>query len=157
MDIVRDIEQQYMKKELPKFQIGDTVDVHVKIKEGDKERVQIFTGTVIARKGGGIRETFTVRRLIQGEGVERTFPIHSPFVEKVEVKRGGKVRRAKLYYLRDVVGKKTKVKERLLESRKSKKARKTRAAKARAAKKEETEAEAEPAPSAREQAETPAE
>ncbi len=137
MDIVRDIEKQYMKKELPVFQIGDTVDVHVKIKEGDKERVQIFTGTVIARKGGGISETFTVRRLVQGEGVERVFPIHSPFVGKVIVKRGGKVRRAKLYYLRGVVGKKTKVKERLLESQKSKKA-KAKAAKARAGKAAET-------------------
>lgn len=123
MDIVKNIEKQYLKAELPAFQIGDTVDVHVKIKEGDKERVQLFTGTVIARKGSGIRETFTVRRLVQGEGVERSFPIHSPSVEKVVVKRGGKVRRAKLYYLRGKVGKKTKVKERLLENQKSAKAR----------------------------------
>ena len=132
MDIVRDVEKQHMKTELPKFQIGDTVDVHVKIKEGDKERVQIFTGTVIAKKGTGIRATFTVRRLVQGEGVERTFPVHSPAVGDVIVKRGGKVRRAKLYYLRDKVGKKTKVKERLLESSKSRKLKAKAAAKAKA-------------------------
>jgi large subunit ribosomal protein L19 len=113
MDIVQEIEKQYLKKEVPEFNVGDTVDVHVKIKEGDKERVQIFTGTVIARKGSGIRESFTVRRMVGSEGVERSFPLHSPVIDKIIVKRGGKVRRAKLYYLRGLVGKSTKVKERL--------------------------------------------
>ena len=101
-----------MKEQLPHFDIGDTVDVHVRIVEGEKQRIQIFNGTVIARKGSGTRAAFTVRRIVQGEGVERTFPIHSPKLVKVDVKRRGKVRRAKLYYLRDRVGKKTRVKER---------------------------------------------
>merc|ERR1712146_507034 len=91
--------------EAPQFEIGDTVDVHTKILEGQKERVQVFTGTVIARSGQGVRETFTVRRMVAGEGVERKFPIHSPRVAKVEVKRSGVVRRAKLYFLRDRVAK----------------------------------------------------
>ncbi|HLU49668.1 MAG TPA: 50S ribosomal protein L19 [Planctomycetota bacterium] len=95
------------------FEVGDTVDVHVRIREGDKERTQIFSGTVIRIRGGrGIRGTFTVRRIVAGEGVERVFPFHSPHVQEVAVKRKGKVRRAKLYYLRDRVGKATKVKER---------------------------------------------
>ena len=110
--VVREIERQHMKDTLPEFAIGDTVDVHVRIVEGEKERVQVFTGTVIARKGSGMRETFTVRRIVAGEGVERTFPMHSPKVTNVEVTRRGKVRRAKLYYLRDRVGKATRVKER---------------------------------------------
>ena len=93
-------------------EIGDTVDVHTKILEGQKERVQVFTGTVIARSGQGVRETFTVRRMVAGEGVERKFPIHSPRVAKVEVKRSGVVRRAKLYFLRDRVGKAVRLKER---------------------------------------------
>jgi large subunit ribosomal protein L19 len=97
---------------LPKFDIGDTVDVHVRILEGNKERVQVFNGTVIARRGDGVREMFTVRRIVQGEGVERIFPINSPKIAKVEVKRPGQARRAKLFYLRDRVGKATKVKER---------------------------------------------
>jgi len=123
MDIIKEIEKQYLKKEIPEFNIGDTVDVHVKIKEGDKERVQVFTGTVIARKGTGIRENFTVRRMVGSEGVERSFPLHAPAIDKILVKRGGKVRRAKLYYLRGLVGKSTKVKERLLaESKAAKKA-----------------------------------
>ncbi len=109
--VVRELERQHMKDNLPEFSIGDTVDVHVRIVEGEKERTQIFNGTVIARKGSGMRETFTVRRIVQGEGVERTFPIHSPKVVTVEVKRRGRVRRAKLYYLRDRVGKATRVKE----------------------------------------------
>ena len=109
---VRELERQHMKDEIPEFGIGDTVDVHVRIVEGEKERVQIFNGTVIARKGAGARETFTVRRIVQGEGVERTFPIHSPKLANVVVTRRGKVRRAKLYYLRDRVGKATRVKER---------------------------------------------
>jgi large subunit ribosomal protein L19 len=100
------------RDDLPKFAIGDTVDVHVRILEGNKERVQVFNGTVIARRGEGVREMFTVRRIVQGEGVERIFPINSPKIAKVEVKRPGQARRAKLFYLRDRVGKATKVKER---------------------------------------------
>ena len=101
-----------LKKQVPKFEIGDTVDVHVRILEGQKERTQIFGGTVIARRGSGMNEMFTVRRIVQGEGVERTFPLHSPKIAAVEVKRSGQVRRAKLYYLRDRVGKATKLRER---------------------------------------------
>jgi large subunit ribosomal protein L19 len=106
------VEDAAMKKEVPQFQIGDTVDVHVRILEGQKERTQIFNGTVISRKGDGMREMFTVRRIVQGEGVERQFPLHSPKIAKIEVKRTGQVRRAKLYYLRDRVGKATKLRER---------------------------------------------
>lgn len=95
-----------------KFEIGDTVDVHTRILEGDKERIQLFSGIVIARRGSGTRENFTVRRIVAGEGVERTFPLNSPKVAKVEVKRHGRVRRAKLYYLRDRVGKATRLRER---------------------------------------------
>lgn len=113
MQIIEKLNQQYMKKSLPEFKVGDIVDVNVKIKEGEKERVQVFTGTVIKIKGGkGLRGSFTVRRIVQGEGVERVFPFHSPAVEEVNVRRPGRVRRAKLYYLRDRVGKATKVKER---------------------------------------------
>jgi large subunit ribosomal protein L19 len=113
MDIIKKLNQQYLKKSLPTFKVGDIVDVHVKIKEGEKERIQIFSGTVIKTKGGkGIHGTFTVRRIVQSEGVERVFPFHSPAVENVIVRRPGRVRRAKLYYLRDRVGKATKVKER---------------------------------------------
>ena len=113
MEILKKIEQAYLKENLPAFKVGDEVDVRVKIKEGEKERVQVFNGTVIKVKGGkGIRGTFTVRRIVQGEGVERVFPFHSPAVEGVLVKRPGRVRRAKLYYLRERVGKATKVKER---------------------------------------------
>lgn len=111
MDIIKAIEQENMKEEVASFHIGDTVDVHVKIKEGNRERIQIFTGTVIKRQNAGINETFTVRKISNGVGVERTFPIHSPKIAKIEVKRFGKVRRAKLYYLRDRVGKAAKVKE----------------------------------------------
>ena len=110
MDLVSEVQSSSLKQKRPQFAIGDTVDVHVKIIEGEKERVQIFTGTVIAQRGGGIGETFTVRRISAGEGVERTFPIHSPRVAKVVVKRRGRVRRAKLYYLRERVGKATRVK-----------------------------------------------
>jgi len=113
MEIIKKIDAQYMKKSLPAFKVGDVVDVHVKIKEGEKERIQVFTGTVIKIKGGkGIRGSFSVRRIVQGEGVERVFPFHSPAVQEVKVARPGRVRRAKLYYLRDRVGKATKVKER---------------------------------------------
>lgn len=102
-----------VKAEVPEINIGDTVKVHVKIKEGDKERIQVFEGTVIAKKHGGIQETFTVRRVSYGCGIERVFPVHSPSVAKVEIVRYGKVRRAKLYYLRDRVGKASKVKEKI--------------------------------------------
>jgi large subunit ribosomal protein L19 len=114
MDMVKKTEEQFRReKDLPEFQVGDVVNVHVKIREGEKERVQIFTGTVIKIKGRkGVRATFTVRRIVAGEGVERTFPYHSPMVQNVHVKRPGRVRRAKLYYLRERVGKATKVKER---------------------------------------------
>ena len=100
-----------IKKDLPIFQIGDTVGVHCRIVEGDKERVQVFTGTVIGRRGSGISETFTVRRIVNNEGVERTFPIHSPRVGQIDIVRHGRVRRAKLYFLRDRVGKATRLKE----------------------------------------------
>ena len=106
------VEKSTLKPErVTAFKIGDTVDVHVKIVEGEKERVQIFTGIVISRKGGGINESFTVRRLVGSEGVERVWPLHSPSIDKIEVKKSGKVRRAKLYYLRERTGKATRVAE----------------------------------------------
>ena len=110
------VEQAYLKKDVPQFQVGDTVDVHTRIVEGDKERIQIFSGTVIVKKGRGINETFTVRRIVNNEGVERIYPKHSPFIAKLVVKRGGESRRAKLFYLRDRVGKAV----RLTEKRKEK-------------------------------------
>ncbi len=113
MDALKMISESSMKQEAPVVSVGDTVKVHVRIKEGDKSRIQMFEGTVIAKKHGGISETFTVRRLSHGCGVERVFPLHSPVVEKVDVIRNGKVRRAKLYYLRDRVGKAAKVKEQI--------------------------------------------
>lgn len=113
MDSLKLISQDSLKAEPPVFQIGDTVKVHVKIREGERERIQIFEGTVIARKGSSTSETFTVRRLSYGVGVERVFPVHSPNIAKVETVRHGKVRRAKLYYLRDRVGKASKVKEKI--------------------------------------------
>ena len=106
------VEQSSMKSTVPKFEIGDTVDVHVRILEGEKERIQIFNGVVIARSGVKTREMFVVRRIVQGEGVERKFPLHSPRIADVVVKRSGKVRRAKLYYLRDLSGKAVRLKER---------------------------------------------
>jgi large subunit ribosomal protein L19 len=106
------VEKSSLKSEIPDFNIGDTVDVHTKILEGDKERIQVFSGVVIARSGSGSREMFTVRRIVLNEGVERKFPLHSPRIAKIEVKRGGVVRRAKLYYLRDRTGKSTRLKER---------------------------------------------
>jgi large subunit ribosomal protein L19 len=109
MDLV---EKSSLKENPPEFEIGDTVDVHLKILEGNKERIQVFTGVVIGRSGTGSREMFSVRRIVAGEGVERKFPLHSPRVEKVEVKRSGVVRRAKLYFLRDRVGKAVRLKER---------------------------------------------
>ena len=111
MDALKLIEQGSMKAEAPKIEIGDLVKVHVKIKEGEKFRIQVFEGTVLKRQNGGARETFTVRKFSNGIGVEKTWPVHSPHVERVEVVRRGKVRRAKLNYLRDRVGKKAKVKE----------------------------------------------
>jgi large subunit ribosomal protein L19 len=106
------VEQSSMKATVPKFEIGDTVDVHVRILEGEKERIQIFNGVVIARSGTKTREMFVVRRIVQGEGVERKFPIHSPRIADIVVKRSGKVRRAKLYYLRNLSGKAVRLKER---------------------------------------------
>ena len=106
------VEAPTIKKEVPKFTIGDQVDVHVRILEGQKERTQVYSGTVIGMRGEGMREMFTVRRIVQGEGVERVFPIHSPKIAKVEVKRTGRVRRAKLYYLRSLRGKAARIKER---------------------------------------------
>ncbi len=113
MDALKLIAQDSVKTEVPVFEIGDTIRVSVNIREGERERIQVFEGTVIARKGSGISETFTVRRLSYGVGVERVFPIHSPNVKGVEIVRKGRVRRAKLYYLRDRVGKAAKVKEQL--------------------------------------------
>jgi large subunit ribosomal protein L19 len=106
------VEKGSLREEVPSFQIGDTVDVHTRILEGEKERIQIFNGVVIARSGSGSREMFAVRRIVQGEGVERKFPLHSPRIAKIEVKRSGIVRRAKLYFLRDRVGKAVRLKER---------------------------------------------
>lgn len=106
------VEQSSLKEEVPQFEIGDTVDVHTRILEGEKERVQVFNGVVIARSGSGTREMFTVRRIVAGEGVERKFPLHSPRIARIDVKRSGVVRRAKLYFLRDRVGKAVRLKER---------------------------------------------
>ena len=103
--LIQQIEKQYMKAEVPQFRVGDTVDVHTRIIEGDKDRIQIFAGTVIMKKGAGINKTFTVRRIVNNEGVERIFPVNSPFIAKVVVKRSGETRRAKLFYLRQRVGK----------------------------------------------------
>ena len=111
MDLIKAFTQEQLKSEVPQFNIGDTIRVHNKIVEGTRERIQMFEGTVIAKNGGGISETFTVRRISYGCGVEKVFPLHSPNVVKVDVIRQGKVRRAKLYYLRDKVGKDAKVKE----------------------------------------------
>ena len=105
------LEQEQLKTDIPAFRPGDTVQVHVKVIEGNRERIQVFEGVVIKQKGGGIRETFTVRRIAYGVGVERTFPLHSPRIEKIVVKRHGKVRRAKLYYLRNLTGKAARIKE----------------------------------------------
>ena len=110
-EILKSIETPHLKKDVPTFRVGDTVDVHTRIIEGDKERVQVFSGTVIMRKGFGINETFTVRRIVNNEGVERIFPLHSPFISKMVVKRSGETRRAKLFYLRDRVGKAVKLTE----------------------------------------------
>jgi len=113
MNLIQELNKEQLSKEMPQVQVGDTVRVHVKVKEGSRERIQIFEGSVIARKHGGIEETLTVRRISYGVGVEKIFPLHSPTIDKIEVVRGGKVRRAKLYYLRGRVGKGAKVKEKL--------------------------------------------
>ena len=110
-DIIKNIEAAQLKAEVTDFNVGDTVKVHAKVKEGNRERIQVFEGTVLKRQNGGARETFTVRKTSNGVGVEKTWPLHSPSVEKIEVIRHGKVRRAKLNYLRDRIGKKAKVKE----------------------------------------------
>jgi len=111
MEIIRAIEQEQLKSNIPNFNVGDTVKVHLKVKEGNRERIQIFEGFVLKRQNGGARETFTVRRISYGVGVERTLPLHSPKIEKIEVIRRGKVRRAKLNYLRERTGKAAKIKE----------------------------------------------
>lgn len=111
MNIITSIEQQQMKNDIPNFNVGDTVKVHAKVVEGKRERIQIFEGTVLKRQNGGLKENFTVRKISYGVGVERTFPLHSPRIEKIEVTRRGKARKAKLNYLRDRIGKAIKVKE----------------------------------------------
>ncbi len=111
-ELLKQVEESSLRENPLHFDVGDTVDVHTRILEGDKERVQVFSGIVIARRGGGTRETFTVRRIVAGEGVERTFPVHSPKIAKLEIKRHGKTRRSKLFYLRDRVGKRTRLAER---------------------------------------------
>jgi len=111
LDIIKALEQEQMRSDIPVFKPGDTVRVHVKVVEGTRERIQVFEGAVIRRQGSGARETFTVRRISYGVGVERTFPVHSPRVEKIEVARRGVVRRAKLYYLRNLTGKAARIKE----------------------------------------------
>ena len=113
MDLMQNFNEKYLKAEPPKVEVGDTVRVHIKVKEGNRERIQVFEGTVIAKKHGGINETITVRRISYGVGVEKVFPVHSPSIDKIEVVRNGAVRRAKLYYLRGRVGKGAKVKEKL--------------------------------------------
>lgn len=111
MDLIRSIEQEQLKSEIESFNVGDTIKVHYRIKEGNRERIQVFEGLVIKRQGGSNRETFTVRKIAYSVGVERTFPVHSPRIEKIEVSRKGKVRRAKLFYLRERTGRAAKVKE----------------------------------------------
>lgn len=111
MDLIKSFENEQLKSEVTSFNVGDTIKVHVKVKEGNRERIQVFEGIVIKKQGGSSRETFTVRKISYGVGVERTFPVHSPKIDKIEVTRKGKVRRAKLFYLRERTGKATKVKE----------------------------------------------
>lgn len=113
MDIIKSIEHEQLKNKVPVLDVGNTVKVHVRVKEGNRERIQVFEGIIIKKQGGGLNETFTVRRISYGVGVEKTFLVHSPMVEKVEVVRVGKARRAKLYYLRDRIGKASKTKEKL--------------------------------------------
>jgi large subunit ribosomal protein L19 len=112
MDLIREVTQEYLKTDTPEFRPGDNVKVHVRLKEGEKERIQVFEGLVIARKHGGVSESFTVRKISSGIGVERTFPLHTPSIAKIEVSRKGQVRRAKLYYIRNLRGKAARIKER---------------------------------------------
>ena len=112
MDLIREVTQEFLRTDVPDFRPGDNVKVHVRLKEGEKERIQVFEGLVIARKHGGISETFTVRKISSGIGVERTFPLHAPSIAKIEVSRRGRVRRAKLYYIRGLRGKAARIKER---------------------------------------------
>jgi len=130
MKRIAQIEKSYLRDDIPEFGSGDTLRVHVRIKEGDKERLQVFQGTVISRRGGGTAETFTVRKISSGVGVERIFPLHSPNVAKIERIRAGSVRRSKLYYLRELTGKSARIKERLIDQSKSKKAENNKEAKA---------------------------
>ncbi|MBD3169151.1 MAG: 50S ribosomal protein L19 [candidate division Zixibacteria bacterium] len=123
MEEIRRIESQYLKDDIPEFQPGDSVKVHVKIKEGDKERIQIFQGAVLQRKGGGINESFTVRKVSAGIGVEKVFPLHSPNIAKIEVLRKGRVRRAKLFYLRGLKGKAARIAEKRVDLGDGKKAK----------------------------------
>jgi large subunit ribosomal protein L19 len=111
MNIINELEQEQLRDDLPEFKPGDTIKVHVRIREGEKERIQVFEGVCIARKHGGVRETFTVRKISFGQGVERVFPIHSKTIDKIEVLRYGRVRRAKLYYIRELRGKAARIKE----------------------------------------------
>jgi large subunit ribosomal protein L19 len=113
MNIIKDLEEEQLKADLPQFQFGDTVKLHIRIKEGKRERLQVYEGLLIKRQGHGARETMTVRKISYGVGVEKTFPVHTPKIEKMEVTRKGKVRRAKLFYIRERVGKRAKVKERI--------------------------------------------
>ena len=115
--IVEQVEKDYLKKDVPEFEVGDTVDVATRIIEADKERIQVFSGTVIMKKGRGINQTFTVRRIVNNEGVERIFPVHSPFIASVTVRRSGETRRARLFYLRNRVGKATRLQEKRREKR----------------------------------------
>ena len=112
MDLIREVTQEYLRSDVPDFRAGDTVKVHVRLREGEKERIQVFEGLVIARKHGGVSETFTVRKISSGIGVERTFPLHAPTVAKIEVARRGRVSRAKLYYIRSLRGKAARIRER---------------------------------------------
>ena len=118
MEVIKQLEKNHMKKSVPFFEVGDTVDVHVRVVEGQKERVQVFSGVVIGRSGSGMRESFKVRRIMQGEGVERVFPLHAPSIVDIVPKKHSHVRRAKLYYLRERVGKAVRLKERRVDKRK---------------------------------------
>lgn len=120
MNIIEELERSAMRMDLPEFRPGDAVSVHYKIKEGDRERIQVFEGVVIARKGGGVRETFIVRKVSYGVGVERIFPVHTPLIQTIQVKKQGKVRRAKLYYLRGLSKKASRIKERTVFDKKIK-------------------------------------
>lgn len=154
MDIMQSIAQEYTKKDIPAFNVGDTVKVHIKIKEGSRERIQIFEGFVLKKQNGGISETFTVRRIASGVGVEKTFPLHSPLVEKIEVVRKGDVRRAKLHYMRERTGKSAKIKAKEYSEEQLAAAEAKAAAKAAAAEEAAVvEAPAEEAPAAEEKTE----